>query len=75
MPTPVLAPKLAAPAFRPRYASIRNATAYSAICRSRLYELAGQHRGLFRKNGSATVVDLNVLDDILDGLPLATIKG
>jgi hypothetical protein len=63
------------PTARPRYGRIGDAVNYSSICRTRLYELARQYRGLFRKNGGATVVDYDVLDAILDELPVAKIKG
>jgi hypothetical protein len=59
---------------RPRAGKIRSAVEYSGIGRSRLYELAIKHRGLFRKNGNATIVDFNVLDAIIDALPHAKIK-
>jgi hypothetical protein len=47
------------------------AVEYSGLSRSRLYQLARQHHGLFRKNGAATVVDVIVLDKVIDGLPVA----
>jgi len=56
---------------RPRFAKIPTAVAYSATCRSKLYELALKYPGLFRKNGKSTLVDLDVLDSILDALPAA----
>jgi len=36
-----------------------------------LYEIAAEHPGLFRKAGSATIVDLEMLDDVLSELPPA----
>jgi hypothetical protein len=60
---------------RPRFGRIRTAQTYSGIGRSRLYQLAAVTPGLFRKNGAATVVDLDVLDKILDMLPRAEIKA
>jgi hypothetical protein len=62
------------PASRRRFGKIPAATEYSALSRATLYELAPQHPGLFRKNGSATIVDFDILDGILDSLPPAKIK-
>jgi hypothetical protein len=50
------------------------AVSYSGRSRSRLYEWAGEREGLFRKDGNSTLVDFDILDDILDGLPAAEIK-
>ena len=61
-------------AARPRSGRISAAVAYSGIGRSSLYILAGKHRGLFRKNGSAVIVDFDVLDEVIATLPLADIK-
>ena len=36
-------------------------------------ELAPRYPGLFKKNGSATIVDYDILDGIIDQLPLAEI--
>jgi hypothetical protein len=59
---------------RPRFGRISTAANYSGISRSRLYEYAAVNAGLFRKNGAAVVVDFDVLDQILDKLPVAKIK-
>lgn len=59
----------------PRFGSIPRAIDYSGRSRSRLYQLAAAHRGLFVKDGKSTLVDFAVLDLILDGLPLAKIKA
>jgi hypothetical protein len=56
-----------------RFGSISQAVAYSSIGRTKLYELAGQHAGLFKKFGGRTVVDFLVYDAILDALPNAQI--
>jgi hypothetical protein len=42
--------------------------------RSALYGLATKHKGLFKKAGSATIVDLNMLADIIAELPDADIN-
>ena len=55
----------------PRFLKIQAAATYCGIGRSRLYLLARGHPGLFRKNGRATIVDLEMLDRILDALPAA----
>jgi hypothetical protein len=64
----------AEPTSRRRFGKLSEATAYSAISRATLYELAPKYPGLFRKNGAATIVDFEVLDRILNGLPVAKIK-
>ena len=59
----------------PRFGSIPRAIEHSGRSRSRLYQLAGQYPGLFRKDGKSTLVDFAVLDRILDGFPMAKVKG
>jgi hypothetical protein len=39
-----------------------------------LYSLAAKHKGLFKKAGAATLVDLNMLADIIAELPDADIN-
>jgi hypothetical protein len=58
----------------PRFGTIPRAVDYSGRSRSRLYQLAAKHEGLFRKDGKSTLVDFAVLDQILDALPMAKIK-
>ena len=58
---------------RPRFGKLPAAVEYSGMSRARLYQLAALTPGLFRKNGTATVVDFSVLDQILDALPAAKI--
>ena len=60
---------------RPRFGKIRAASRYSGRGRSRLYEWAALHPGLFRKDGTSTMVDFDVLDEILDAMPVAEIKA
>jgi hypothetical protein len=43
------------------------------VGRSKLYELAEEHKGLFRKLGSVTLVDLDYLNEILNETPVANI--
>jgi hypothetical protein len=59
-------------AIRPRFGKVSEAIAHSSVCRSRLYEWAGkpENAGLIKKNGAASIVDFNVLDRILDDLPV-----
>ena len=57
-----------------RFGTIPNACAYSGRSRSRLYQYAAKHEGLFRKDGKSVIVDYDILDRILDGLPVAQIK-
>ena len=58
-----------------RFGRIPAATAESGLSRSALYNLAARHRGLFKKAGSATIVDLNMLGDIIAELPDADINS
>jgi hypothetical protein len=55
------------------FSKIRAASARVGIGRSSLYELAAKHRGLFRKFGSATLVDDEILDSIVNKWPAARI--
>jgi hypothetical protein len=57
----------------PRFGRIPVATERSGIGRSKLYELAEKHRGLFKKLDGATIVDLEFLDRIVADLPAAEI--
>ena len=57
-----------------RFGRIPVATAESGLSRSALYGLAAKHKGLFKKAGSATIVDLNMLADIIAELPDADIN-
>ena len=59
---------------RPRFGKLPAAIAYSGISRSRMYEHAAVYRGLIKKNGKASLVDFDVLDEVLDDLPVAKIK-
>jgi hypothetical protein len=62
--------------FRPRrHVTIPEARAYGGDSRSRLYELAALHPGLFVKSGRRTFVCLDAYDRILDARPVAIIKG
>jgi hypothetical protein len=60
---------------RPRFGKIPVAVAYSGRSRSRLYEWAMEHEGLFVKDGTSTLVNFDRLDEILDQLPVAAIKA
>jgi len=57
-----------------RFGRVAEAVAYAAVSRSRLYEWAKKNQKLFRKNGNFTIVDFEVLDQILDELPVADLK-
>jgi hypothetical protein len=59
---------------RPRSGRIKDAVVYSGFARSKLYELAAEHRGLFRKAGARVIVDYDVLDAIIAALPHAEIR-
>jgi hypothetical protein len=60
---------------RPRFGKMPAAVAYSGVSRSRLYEWAHRYSSLIRKNGVSTLIDFDLLDQILDTLPLADIKA
>jgi hypothetical protein len=60
---------------RARFGRIPAALEYAGVSRARLYQWAQQHPGLFRKNGTASLVDFCELDRILDGLPTADLKA
>jgi hypothetical protein len=59
---------------RPRLGKIPTASSYSGLGRTTLYGLAEQYQGLFKKYGAATLVDFDILDQILDQLPDAAIN-
>lgn len=59
---------------RPRFGKLPTAVAYSGRSRTRLYEWAEKYKGLFKKDGASTLVDFDILDEILDELPIAVIK-
>jgi hypothetical protein len=61
-------------ALRPRFGTIKAASQYSGISRSKLYEEAPKYEGLFRKWDGRTIVDFDLLDSILNALPIAEIK-
>jgi hypothetical protein len=58
-----------------RFGRIPVATHRSGLSRSKLYEMASRHPGLFRKADAATIVDLEMLDEILADLPAADLGG
>jgi hypothetical protein len=58
-----------------RFGRIPVATAESGLSRSALYGLAARYKGLFKKCGSATIVDLDMLADIIAELPDAEINA
>jgi hypothetical protein len=62
------------PTIRPRFGKMPTAVAYSGRSKSRIYEWAHQHPGLIRKDGASALVDFDLLDRILDALPIAEIK-
>jgi hypothetical protein len=59
---------------RPRFGKVATALSYAEVSRSRLYEWGRKQPKLFRKNGSASMIDFDVLDAILDELPVANLK-
>lgn len=63
------------PSLRPRLGRIPAALSYSGFGRSKLYEIAAETPGPFKKSGTATLVDFSRLDEVLDALPAASIKS
>lgn len=57
----------------PEMGRIPAAITLSGLSRSRLYILAAQHPGLFRKAGRATLVDFTILRRVVAQLPEAAI--
>jgi len=60
---------------RPRRRNRFGRIADGPVKRDALYELAAQHEGLFKKLGNMTIVDFDKLDEILETLPNAVIRG
>ena len=59
---------------RPRFGRVPTAVRYAGVGRTKLYLWAAEYPGLFKKNGSAVLVDFDRLDQILDALPRAEIR-
>jgi hypothetical protein len=59
---------------RKRFGRVPDAIAQSSLSRGKLYEIAARHKGLFLKVDAATIVDLQMLDEILAGSPPAKIS-
>ena len=59
----------------PHFGRIPDAKRRSGLSRAKLYEIAAQHRGLFRKADAATIVDLQMLDRIQAELQPAEIAS
>jgi hypothetical protein len=60
---------------RPRWGRIPDGVRRSRLSRGKLYGLAAKHKGLFRKADAATIVDLEMFDQILEALPAAEINS
>jgi hypothetical protein len=60
---------------RPKFGKIPAAIEYSGVRRTKLYQLAGANPGLFKKSGKSTLVDFELLDQVLNRLPAASIKA
>ena len=58
----------------PRFGRTPDAQRRSGLSRGKLYQLAAQHPGLFKKYDTATIVDLEMLDRILEALPAADMR-
>lgn len=57
----------------PRFGRIPDAKRRSGLSRGKLYEIAAENPGLFKKAGAATIVDLHKLDRVIADLPEAEI--
>jgi hypothetical protein len=57
----------------PRFGRIADGMRRSGLSRAALYNLAGDHPGLFLKCGHATILNLEMLDEIMAALPPAVI--
>jgi hypothetical protein len=58
----------------PRFVTVQDAGNRGPLSRSKLYQLAALHPGLFLKAHARTIVDLDRLDAILAAMPAAIIK-
>jgi hypothetical protein len=58
----------------PRFGRILDAKRRTGLSRGKLYEIAAENPGLFKKAGTATVVDLHKLDRVIAELPEAAIR-
>jgi|SoiMethySBSTD1v2_1073268.scaffolds.fasta_scaffold17665_3 hypothetical protein len=56
------------------FARIPVAVATRPVKRTKLYQLARKHRGLFLKDGNTTIVNLRKLDKIIAQFPPAELK-
>jgi hypothetical protein len=59
--------------FSRRFGRIPEATRRTGVRRSKMYGLAAQYPGLFKKLDDVTIVDFQMLDEILADLPAADI--
>jgi hypothetical protein len=57
-----------------RWGRLPDAQEESGLSRSSIYKLAAKHRGLFRKHGRSTIVDLTMLHAIIENAPVAEIS-
>jgi hypothetical protein len=64
----------AARASRPRWGTVKKANAEYSIGKTEIYETAKKHPKLLRKWGNKTLVDFDVLDEIMDKLPVAELR-
>jgi hypothetical protein len=60
-------------AVAPRWGRIESAQSRSGLRRGKLYQIAKNHPGLVKKAGSASLWDLNRLEQIVGELPDADI--
>ena len=58
-----------------RWGRLPKAEDESGLSRSSIYKLAGKHKGLFKKHGRSTLVDLTMLSDIIEASPDAEISA
>ena len=59
----------------PSHGRIPQAVKTRGISRSKLYEVAAKHPGVFKKLDSMTIVNFRKLDNVLENLPVAELPG
>jgi hypothetical protein len=63
------------PSEHKRWQKPKDVVRHYPIGQTKLWELAGENEGLFRKIGRATVVDTQMLDSLFECLPPAKLKA
>jgi hypothetical protein len=61
-------------AFRPRAGGVEDAVLYCGVSRASIYNAGARHPGLLKKWNGRTIVDFDILDSIIDALPVGPAK-